>query len=119
MNLKDFVSESLVQIVSGVAQAQEQLHGTRARVNPQMFTTTDKNSIGQAHGSDSDQPVYNVEFDVVVSAAEGTGTKGGIGVAVGFIGLGSQGQSEAKSGHESRIKFKVPLLLPTHKSDAT
>jgi hypothetical protein len=116
MNLKDFVTETLVQIVSGVVQAQEKLNGTRARANPQMRSTSDKSSIGEAEG-DGGQPVYPVEFDVVVTAAEGTGTKGGVGVAVGVFALGSQGQSEAKSGHESRIKFKVPLLLPTQQRD--
>ena len=112
MNLKDFVAESLVQIVGGVVAAQEQLKGTRARVNPLMRVTSDESSIGTAEG-DGGQPVYAVEFDVVVTAAEGTGTKGGIGVAVGIVGLGSQGQSESKSGQESRIKFKIPLLLPS------
>lgn len=116
MNLKDFVAESLVQIVSGVTQAQEQLKGTGARVNPLMRFMNDKSSIGDADG-DGGQPVYPVEFDVVVTAAEGTGTKGGIGVAVGIVALGSQGQSESKSGQESRIKFKIPLLLPQQKRD--
>ena len=111
MNLQEFVAESLSQIVLGVKQAQSSVAATGARVAPLMRTTIDKESIGQAEG-DGGQPVYAVDFDVVVMAAAGKGTKGGIGVVVGAIGLGSQGQSESKIGHESRIRFKVPLLLP-------
>lgn len=111
MNLKDFVAESLEQIVRGVIQAQEALKDTRARVNPLMLKTTNHSSIGEA-SEEGGQPVYLVEFDVAITAEEGTGTKGGIGIAVGMLGLGSQSRSESKSGQESRIKFKVPLLLP-------
>jgi hypothetical protein len=111
VNLEDFVSESLAQIVNGVKKAQTAVARTGARVAPLMRGTTDASSIGAADG-DGGQPVYPVEFDLVVSAAEGTGTKGGIGVVVGVFGLGSQGQSESKTGHETRLRFKVPLLLP-------
>ena len=76
-----------------------------------MRTTLDKESIGQAEG-DGGQPVYTVDFDVVVTAASGKGTKGGIGVTVGAIALGSSGQTESKASQDSRIRFKVPLLLP-------
>jgi hypothetical protein len=55
----------------------------------------------------------DLEFDVAVTAQEGTATKGGIGVFAGAIGLGSQGQSTAANQTVSRIKFAVPVLLPT------
>lgn len=116
MNLQQFVAESLVQIVNGVREAQTQLKGSGARVAPLMRNTTAKDSIGSAEG-DGGQPVFLVEFDVLVAAAEGTGTKGGIGVVVGVLGLGSQGQSESKTGQDSRIQFKVPLLLPAQSRD--
>lgn len=113
MDLQDFISESLTQIVNGVIQAQEAVAKTNsgARVAPLMRSTTDSSSIGAAEG-DGGQPVYPVEFDVVVSANKGTGTKGGIGIVVGAITLGSQGQSENKNSHETRLRFKIPLLLP-------
>lgn len=116
MELKDFVSEALVQIVRGVAQAQNELKGTGARVSPRMRSTDKSHTIGEAE-MDGGQPVSHVEFDVLVTAAEGTGSKGTVGVVVGVLGLGTQAQSEAKSGQESRIKFKVPLLLPLQEGD--
>ena len=56
--------------------------------------------------------VQKVEFDVAVTASTGTATKGGIGIMVGAIGLGSQGKSEAQDSSISRIKFLVPMVLP-------
>jgi small neutral amino acid transporter SnatA (MarC family) len=49
---------------------------------------------------------------VAVTATDGTKTKGGIGVFVGAVGLGSQGQSEELKQSMSKIKFTVPLALP-------
>jgi hypothetical protein len=56
-----------------------------------------------------------VEFDVALTAMEGTGTKGGIGVVAGMFALGSTGQSKEESSSVSRVKFSVPLSLPTPK----
>jgi len=54
----------------------------------------------------------NVEFDVAVTAEKSEGTKGGIGVFVGSIGLGAQGKSDLKNQSVSRIKFSAPISLP-------
>ena len=112
MNIEEFVSESLTQIIRGVQKAQENVTGTGARINPQMRFTRKEESIGEAEGYGG-QPVSYVSFNVSVIASEGTGTKGGIGIVVGAIGLGSQGQSESSASNESRIQFKVPILMPT------
>ena len=53
-----------------------------------------------------------VKFDVAVTATEGTGTKGGIGVVAGVFALGSQEQSSAEVSAVSRLKFAVPIALP-------
>lgn len=117
MNLEDFVNVSITQIVRGVIKAQEALADTRSLVNPLMQITDKEYTIGVAEGC-AGQPVTNVEFDVAVSVSEGTGTRGGIGIIVGAIGLGSQGRSDSSSGTSSRIKFNIPLLLPPHKEIA-
>ncbi|MGH8758778.1 MAG: hypothetical protein ACREVW_04595 [Burkholderiales bacterium] len=117
MELKDFVAESLIQIVQGVALAQKELKGSGARVSPRMRATDKAHTIGEAE-MDGGQPVSSVEFDVVVTATKGKGSKGTIGVVVGALGLGTQAQSESKSGEESRIKFKVPVLLPLQERDS-
>lgn len=114
MELKEFVAETIKQLIDGVLAAQEYGRKNRARVNPMHLPVRDAH--GGVHSltfrSDIAHPV---EFDVAVSTAEGTQTKGGVGIVVGPIALGSQGQS--KKGNESvtRIKFTIPVVLPTEK----
>ena len=56
--------------------------------------------------------VESIEFDVAVTVSEGKETKGGIGILVGSIGLGSQGKSDSEHSAVSRLKFRVPFVLP-------
>lgn len=105
MELKDFISETLNQIIDGVKDAQEHAKGTGAAISPMAYG-------GEPGPELNGMPVKDIEFDVAVTATEGTKTKGGIGVFVGPVGLGTHGQSDTASSSISRIKFVVPLSLP-------
>ncbi len=100
MQLKEFISQTLAEIVEGVKDAQAKTLDSENRgtyVNPFDKVTNVPRSI---------------DFDVAVTATEGTSTKGGIGVFMGAVGLGSQGQSEAHNTSLNRIRFSVSVLLP-------
>lgn len=56
--------------------------------------------------------VNAVNKEVAVTVEEGTETKGGIGIFMGAVGLGSQGESKASQASVSRIQFEVPVTLP-------
>lgn len=116
MNLRQFVKETIVEIIEGVADAQREL--TRNCVNPirHMRTGEETLLIQGYHIGQNKQPVQNVEFDVAVAASQGTGTKGGLGVFVAGFGVGTQGQTEKGTSELSRIRFKVPISF---KSDST
>ena len=118
MNLQQFVSETLIQIARGIEQANAGLTDSTAKVNPKGIATGGTHADKIYGYLAEDEPdtfrkvVESIEFDVAVYATEGTETKGGIGIMVGTIGLGSQGKSKADHSSESRIKFRVPMLLP-------
>ena len=108
MELKDFVRESLEQIIEAVSEVQAKApHG--ARINPRSIMGNPPVLRESEHGS----LIQQIDFDVAVTAQEGTQTKGGIAVFAGWIGAGSHGQSTSTSQQVSRIKFCVPVLLPT------
>ena len=118
MELKDFVAQAITQITHGVISAQNNLHPTRARVNPkihQLLPQGERNyaSIGWAQ-SNGGNPILMVNFDVAVTASEETSTKGGIGVVTGILSLGSTGATDKGNSSASRIEFQVPLMLPAH-----
>lgn len=98
MRLDDFVAQTLTSIAQGVQSAQSAVEPLGARVNPYRTGTMGTIQV--------------VEFDVEVSATEGTATKSGLGVFVGAITAGTQGKSEAGNSSVGRVRFKVPIALP-------
>lgn len=118
MDLKQFVTETLVQISEGIEEAQRQLkeRGSAAIVNTNM-TETD---VGHLVTGGRRRPVEYVEFDVAILANEGTETKAGIGLTVAsLLRLDAGGKSSESAGRESRIKFKVPMSYPMHKYEGS
>ena len=95
MDLKNFVSETLQQIMSGVAGAQSR--SEQGEVNPDTSRTVSK----EWATSKSGRMVHNVDFDVAVSVAEASETQGGIGLVVGPVLLGSKGQSHEENSSVS------------------
>lgn len=112
MDLKEFVGQALVEIIQGVLNAQTVLGMNGKYINPELSTQQGPLEKQGKIVSIQGQLVQTVEFDVAVTATEAKGTKGGIGVVVGAIGLGSQGQSTEENSAVSRIKFAVPITLP-------
>ena len=115
MDLKDFISQTLVQIAEGVNESGERIKELGGQVNP--FLTSDHKEMGR-HGIlwGGGQAVHIVAFDVALTVNSGTGTKGGIGVFAGAVNLGSSAESRAENSSVSRVSFTVPLSLPRPKA---
>jgi hypothetical protein len=113
VELKDFVSETLRQIIGGVREAQKLAAEHGGKVVPDKIAFRTDQGL-QLWDKRDGTPIQMIEFDVAVTTTEGTTTKGGVGVFVGPVGLGSQGQSNASNQSISRIKFCVPIALPKH-----
>ena len=113
MNLEDYIAETLQQIVSGVAKAQELTADHGAHVNPYLRgNVTINSSVGLIPTAAQGLYAQLVHFDVALTIKEGTGTKGGIGVATGIVNLGSAGKSSNENTTLNHVKFTVPLALP-------
>ena len=111
MNLKEFVSESLSQIVSGVIDAQEILMETEAIIVPEMSRSINTASIGEAKNKPG-QPVAEVEFDILVTVSEKKESGMSLSVALGTINGSGKGGRNTDYGENSRIKFKIPIVMP-------
>jgi hypothetical protein len=122
LDLKDFIRESLVQIANGISEANIQLVGTSAVVNPsnvQAYSAEAKayGRINEAFSA-KEALVELVEFDVAVTTESGTQTGGGIKISVASIGVGAEGKSTGSQSRESRIKFKIPMIYPSPTSNS-
>ena len=115
MELHEFVRETLAQIVRGVSDAQAATSKYGAEIAPpksRMYGNTREVLY-------TDEGVIEaVAFDVAVTVATGTASKGGVGVFVAPIALGARGESNEQDMTVSRIRFSVPLTLPTRGATA-
>jgi len=116
MDLKTFVSQTLIQIVEGVADAKAHIEGLGigAAVNPER-TYGD----GPAHARASE-----VEFDVAVTVAssdrerDGHRVEGGASGMLAVVSLKARAETDGESTHErrdeaiSRVKFGVRIGQP-------
>jgi hypothetical protein len=111
VDLKDFVSATLTQIVTGVAEAQNAVRDAGGCVNPAIVAAINRESYIGSHGHG--EHVYAVAFDVAVTVAESTGTNAGAKLQIAsLLSLGAGGESRDASSSTSRVKFNVPLALP-------
>ena len=112
MELEEFISVTLNQIISGV-KASKDVEENKDLISPQVFDRSDHAPKGKYFISQiNHKPVQMVSFDVAVTTEEGKERKEGIGVMVLGIGLGSQGKEIAQGTNVSRIKFEVPITFP-------
>jgi hypothetical protein len=109
MDLEMFIAETLRQIVKGIKMAQEHDDCKGAQINP-----TGKGwDISTKKSFPVDPASRQIEFDVAVTVTEGSEKKGGIGVFTGVLGISGQANSNTANSSVSRIKFSVPVILPT------
>ena len=113
MELQEFIKTALTEIVAGVADARSTVRERGGSVGSMMlYGYVKENKILT---DDNSRPVTTVEFDIALAEGNSKETKGGIGVYLGSIGLGSQGSSSGESSTQSRIRFTVPVILPDAK----
>ena len=113
MELKTFIAETLKQLVEGIEDAQKGVEGVGATINPQG-TFQDGNRLYWTPGAHIDKAVQIVDFDILVTETAGDEKGARIGVLFSSVGLGAQGKSESGSSATNRVKFSVPIMLPSH-----
>ena len=111
MELKEFVTSAIEQIIEGVTAAQTHATKKGAAVNP-AFNVAGTHS-GVMGTTEADVLVLKVHFDVAVTAVESTEAKGGAKVQVaGPISVGGGAGVAERAERVSRLQFIVPLALP-------
>jgi len=111
MELKEFVSQSLLQIFEGVKQAQSQTSNTGGTIAANAVSSRPQHPsvIGWHHNS----PLIAIDFDVSVTTQDIAKDKAGLGIFVAAFAIGGQIGSESLNNQLSRLRFSVPVILPT------
>jgi len=109
VNLQEFVTETLTQIVGGVKSAQAAVGELGAIVNPTRISgDTSKRLRSSTYG----RLIQEIEFDVAVTTVESEKSERGGEIRVWSIGVGGKGERDATQTIANRIQFVVPIVLP-------
>ncbi|MDR0681819.1 MAG: hypothetical protein LBG15_08240 [Dysgonamonadaceae bacterium] len=110
MELKDFVKETLTQIIDGVKEAQKDNMNKGAIINPAQYENA--NNTKQARSEGKVYPVQDVDFEIGLEISEIKESKAGIGVAVGIFSTnGNKGQSKGNAS-VTNVRFTIPVAFP-------
>ena len=112
MELKEFISNTLYQIISGVRDSQKRIEQEKidAAVNPNIHASgnnkqwTNTNNGTRYHES--------VVFEVGLVIEKGEGSSAKVGVKACLFNGGVEGQSDKTEQSSHRIKFAVPIIYP-------
>ena len=113
MELKEFVSKSIVSIIEVIAEAQNKATEFGGYVNPGgLKRNTAKVKDNATWDERNNNYLQIVDFDIAITAdnTERGGAK--IKVLSGILGGNLGGEKSNKNTVSSRIKFSVPVLLP-------
>lgn len=113
MDLKEFVSETLISIITGVNEAQQKAEEYGAHVNPAgLMRHTSNISDNAVWDNRTNVYAQPVSFDVAVTAEDTAQGGAKIKVFSGILDGGLGAEKTNKNVVASRVQFMVPVLFP-------
>lgn len=110
MELKDFIAETLKQLISGIQEAQTYAKECGAAINPRSQPRGN-----EWHDLASGTVVQSVEFDIAVTETSGKETKGGLAGSIAVFAAGTAGTSQNETSSFNRLRFVIPIQYPKQK----
>jgi len=116
MELQEFITESITQIIKGTKDAQEKLKDLGVIISPQLSFTTFLNKRDDLSNSQSGNAII-IEFDIALSTSKSNEKTGKAGLVVASVGIGGHFKKSNTNNTISKIKFPIPITLPFFKPD--
>ena len=115
MELKEFIKSTIKQIAESVDELNQEFDGKQTFVNP-----TNIKGIGEkpyVPFAFTNYNVTNIDFDLSVDVENKEGTTGKVGVLASVIGVGVSSTEGRVQHSESKVRFTIPVILPSKKLD--
>lgn len=106
MELKQFVSKTLEEILQGVNEAQQKVAGTHVGTVAPHIPEYEKLKVPEHISC-----FQNVHFEVAVSVEEKTGSEASINVLSAIVNGKLRGSSANDNAEQSKISFSVPVFF--------
>lgn len=110
MELKEFVSQSLLQIFEGICDAQKNSKELGGSIATEVIAPQREHQ--SILGFNHKKAVILVEFDISLDTIDSTNSKAGFGLFVAAFGGGAQTGFTLSNNQLSRLRFSVPVVLP-------
>ena len=111
MEFRDFVTNTLTQLVDSILTAQEYAKDKGCEINPSEGFPSNFEKMSRT--MNDQRLVQIIEFDVAITVAENKQLQGGIGIVVPELNIGYQGEIANQKSAVSRVQFSIPVILPT------
>lgn len=117
MELNEFISETILQIASGIKNAQDKTKDLDVIVNPNK--TIGQNGefwVPRLKNIDSyniERRVQSIEMDISLTVTEKDTESIGGGIGISVLGIKADSTGTKESSTQNRVKFTIPICLPT------
>lgn len=119
MDIRDFVSDVLIQIVEGITLAQEKTSQSNAIISPRIYRN-ECGHVSVSHSEMNSDACSLVSFDISVKVTETksdqTGANGGAQIRMAVFSVGgdaSKGKQNIEhNSNTSHIKFEIAVKWP-------
>jgi hypothetical protein len=117
MELQRFIRQSLVEIMKGIEEAQNDLKGkSHSRICPRLSDGITPHGHDTLLGTSTEakRPIHLIEYDVAVEVSD----KGGEGsvsgsASIGILNVKTGGKSASRDLKDAaRLKFSIPVSYP-------
>lgn len=112
MELKEFITQTLININQGIIDAQEQTKDSGILINPKNIRKRDNNNYEVYNGNSA--TIQEIEFNVVVNVTEGKDSKIAVGAFTGILSGGVSNTNQNNNSTQTTIKFNLPVQFPSN-----
>lgn len=114
MELKDFISETIYQIATGVKESIEKCKDLDIIVNPNISIVSDNDAYIPQDPSNREvsRRIMPIEMDVSVAISNSSENSAGGKIGISVFGVGGSIKGTDNTKNINRIKFTVPVSLP-------
>jgi len=118
MDLKDFVKHTILDIAAGIQEANEEAASKNIdlKANPKPIYFRSEGNVEYMPSTtarDDTKQVEMIKFDVAVTSTGTITGEAGAGINVAGFKVGGSGEVKDENENVSRIKFEIPVLLPS------
>lgn len=112
MELKEFITQTLININQGILDAQERTKDSGFLINPKNYKKNNDKNYEVSDGSLS--PIQDIEFNIVVNVTEGKDSKIAVGAFTGIFTGGVSNTNQNNNSTQTTIKFNLPVQFPSN-----